>query len=59
MVARQIAVGLDISILRIPRVEVTSAGYFSSKEDSGLTLNLLVLEKPSPLRKTRFISHSL
>lgn len=52
MVAKQISVGADISVLRIPRVEVSSAGHFSSKEGSGLVLNVLILEKPSPMRKT-------
>lgn len=51
MVAREIAVGTDISILRIPRVEVSSSGHFSAREGSGLVLNIQLLEKPSPMRQ--------
>lgn len=52
MVAREISVGADISILRVPQVEVSSAGHFSSREGSGLVLNLMLLDKPSPMRKS-------
>ena len=51
MVARQIAKGTEISLLRVPRVETTSSGHFSSKEGSGMVLNVMILEKPSSLRK--------
>ena len=57
MVAREVSVGMGVSILRIPRVEVTSSGHFSSREGSGLVVNVMLLQTPSPLRKSCSLCH--